>query len=156
MIYDKKKLINSIEFVLIFVFFVLPPIFVRKKMADIFVYKGAINNFLFVFKVIFLAFYEEFIYRMYLPFRIKSFYAIEHKPSKTVFFAAEIVPAVLFAAAHSYLGFYNTLYALAAGFIFRFIYCFFKNKINAAAALGILSILHSGHNIFWLYFLSKP
>ena len=59
------------------------------------------------------AFFEEMVYRLYLP----SLSA--HVPDRLRFFAAEVCPIMLFALAHRYLGLPAVINAAAGGFFLR-------------------------------------
>ena len=73
---------------------------------------------------LFSAFYEEVIYRFFIPDSLILF-ASKKLSSKAVSFCcvgSEIITALLFAAAHIYLGLFSVLNALAAHVILRLIY----------------------------------
>ncbi len=148
--FDKKKTINLLEFIAIFTFFVLPPMLNTQKFEDIIIPKAFFKLILFIFEVFALATYEELLYRVYLPYRIKSF-----KNNKFFFMCSEFFPIFVFALAHRYLGLANILYAFVMGALFRVIYLFFKKlfakryakKYSIAFSFLLLSFIHGLHNI---------
>lgn len=108
-----------------------------------------------VLRTLLFAAYEEVLYRLYLPFRIKSFYGTNPEKFRTYFTASEVFPVIFFAAAHRYLGLFNVLYALTVGIIFRVLYFTLKKKIEIKieqkkaiiiAAL-IVILIHSFNNL---------
>ncbi|UTC63497.1 CPBP family intramembrane metalloprotease [Treponema sp. OMZ 788] len=153
MYFDKKTLKILFEFIFIFVIFVLPPILNNKTFTPPPQPEGFFYILIFISKIVFLAAYEEILYRIYLPYRIKSFY---EKNSQNCKLAAvsEILPIIFFASAHRYLGIFNVLYAAAAGIIFRSLYVIIQNKFLAKCSLSNASIkaalciilFHSVHN----------
>ena len=117
--FDKKTIRILLEFIFIFSIFVLPPI----------LNTGNFNILAFMGKMVFLASYEEILYRIYLPFRIKSFYGENSGFFKSCFLSSEVFPILCFAFAHRYMGSFNVLYAMAAGIIFRLLYIIIKKNI---------------------------
>ena len=74
MIYDKKNLICLAEFLLILSVFVLPPIVSARNFTLPEPPEPLLLNVVFILKIICAAVYEEMLYRVYLPFRLQSFY----------------------------------------------------------------------------------
>lgn len=152
--FDKKSLRILLEFIFIFLVFVLPPILNNRDFAPPPPPKGIFYILVFISKIVFSSAYEEILYRIYLPYRIKSFYGKTPQTFKSYITASEGLPIIFFALAHRYLGLFNVLYAMAAGIIFRILYVLIQKKsdtrcsiIHASikAALCII-LLHSAHN----------
>lgn len=154
MYFDKKTIRILLEFIFIFTIFVLPPILNSRDFILPPRPEGFFYILVFISKIVFFAAYEEILYRLYLPYRIKSFYGQAINSLKYYFWISEIFPIIFFALAHRYLGMFNVLYAAVAGIIFRALYIFIQKKsadkystTNASikAALCII-LLHSVHN----------
>ncbi len=150
--FDKMKKINFLEFIIIFAIFVIPPLFSNEKFIAFVVPKNPYDLILFILKIIALASFEELLYRIYLPFRIESFFdsnetSLQYfKAHKGYFFCSELLPIIFFALAHRYLGLWNVVYAFAMGIIFRFIFVFMKRRFSLISAFLVVAILHSAHN----------
>ena len=73
---------------------------------------------------IFSAFYEETIYRFYLPEALKDFCKFENKRKiqKALFCIIELLTALIFAFSHSYAGIFSVINALPAHIILRLCY----------------------------------
>lgn len=153
MIYDKKKKNNLIEFIAIFLIFVVPPMVNTNTPTPFFLnYKK--NTATTLIFLIISASYEELLYRVYLPFRLKSFFYIKPTSSnkKTTFFLiTECIPLICFAFAHVAYGLANVGYAFCAGTIFRKLYTFIKNKFNCKIAFICVLTLHALHNIILIF-----
>ena len=115
--FDKKTLRFLLEFIFIFTIFVLPPMLNKRDFTPPPQPEGFFYVLVFISKIVFFAAYEEILYRIYLPYRIKSFYGENPESFKSAFAAYEILPVIFFALAHRYLGPFNVLYAAAAGII---------------------------------------
>ena len=77
-----------------------------------------------VLNFIFAAFYEEVVYRFYLTDSLQDI-LIKINPifeSKVTLVICEIITAVLFALAHSYMGIFAIINALIAHFVLRYTY----------------------------------
>ena len=152
--FDKKTLRFLLEFIFIFTIFVLPPMLNKRDFTPPPQPEGILYVLVFILKIVFFAAYEEILYRIYLPYRIKSFYGENPESFKSAFAAYEILPVIFFALAHRYLGSFNVLYAAAAGIIFRVLYVLIQKKASAKRSITIASIkealcvivLHSVHN----------
>lgn len=152
--FDKKTLRFLLEFIFIFTIFVLPPMLNKRDFTPPPQPEGFFYVLVFILKIVFFAAYEEILYRIYLPYRIKSFYGENPESFKSAFAAYEILPVIFFALAHRYLGPFNVLYAAAAGIIFRVLYVLIQKKASAKCSITIASIkaalcvivLHSVHN----------
>lgn len=152
--FDKKTLRFLLEFIFIFTIFVLPPMLNKKDFTPPPQPESFFYVLVFISKIVFFAAYEEILYRIYLPYRIKSFYGENPESFKSAFAVYEILPVIFFALAHRYLGFLNVLYAAAAGIIFRSLYVLIQKKSSAKCSITIASIkaalcvivLHSVHN----------
>lgn len=148
MIYDKKNLICLAEFLLILSVFVLPPIVSARNFT---LPEPLLLNVVFILKIICAAVYEELLYRVYLPFRLQSFYTQKAVPFNRSFLLSELPPVLFFALAHRYLGLFNVLYAFAAGCIFRLVYKRLRIKHHFWVCAAFISALHSAHNLTLLY-----
>ncbi len=152
--FDKKTLRFLLEFIFIFTIFVLPPMLNKRDFTPPPQPEGILYVLVFISKIVFFAAYEEILYRIYLPYRIKSFYGENPESFKSAFAAYEILPVIFFALAHRYLGPFNVLYAAAAGIIFRVLYVLIQKKSSAKCSITTASIkaalcvivLHSVHN----------
>ena len=152
--FDKKTLRFLLEFIFIFTIFVLPPMLNKRDFTPPPQPEGILYVLVFISKIVFFAAYEEILYRIYLPYRIKSFYGENPESFKSAFAAYEILPVIFFALAHRYLGPFNVLYAAAAGIIFRVLYILIQKKSSAKFSIKMSSIkaalcvivLHSVHN----------
>lgn len=152
--FDKKTLRFLLEFIFIFTIFVLPPMLNKRDFTPPPQPEGILYVLVFISKIVFFAAYEEILYRIYLPYRIKSFYGENPESFKSAFAAYEILPVIFFALAHRYLGPFNVLYAAAAGIIFRVLYVLIQKKASTKCSITIASIkaalcvivLHSVHN----------
>ena len=92
-----------------------------------------------------LASYEEMLFRFFLPERglaiVKSIASAYEKPEQPVaVIAAELIPIVLFALAHRYLGIYAVCNALCAAVILRF-------ALYKKMHIAVLCAVHSAYNI---------
>ncbi len=143
---DKKKAIDLLEFSVIFTVFVLPPMCARSKSVLYTVPETALQQFFFILKICFLASFEEILYRLYLPFRLKTVFVKIKRYRPAYFFITELVPLFFFAAAHIYLGIASAVYAFFAGSLFRVLYVTLKMKINKNAALISIIALHTVNN----------
>ncbi|AAS11834.1 MULTISPECIES: CPBP family intramembrane glutamic endopeptidase [Treponema] len=152
--FDKKTLRFLLEFIFIFTIFVLPPMLNKRDFTPPPQPEGFFYVLVFISKIVFFAAYEEILYRIYLPYRIKSFYGENPESFKSAFAVYEILPVIFFALAHRYLGPFNVLYAAAAGIIFRVLYVLIQKKASTKCSITIASIkaalcvivLHSVHN----------
>ena len=147
--FDKKTLRFLLEFIFIFTIFVLPPMLNKRDFTPPPQPEGFFYVLVFISKIVFFAAYEEILYRIYLPYRIKSFYGENPESFKSALAVYEILPVIFFALAHRYLGFLNVIYAAAAG-----LYVLIKKNSSAKCSITIASIkaalcvivLHSVHN----------
>lgn len=163
MYFDKKNIRILLEFILIFALFVLPPILNTGTFKPVPKPENLSDMLIFAGKIVFLAAYEEILYRIYLPFRIKSFYGKNSDFLKSRFLSSEGFPVLCFALAHRYLGPFNVLYAMTAGIIFRFLYIIIKKNMESKAEKKTASIasaiyiilIHSVHNVIVYFFIFK-
>ncbi len=154
--FDKMKKINLLEFIAIFVVFVLPSMLNNEEFKGIQVPSSTYDYFILILKVVFLASYEEALYRLYLPFRLGSFFdnseGIFKNHSKFYFFPVEFMPILFFSLAHRYLGFFSVLYAFFMGCVFRILYLFLKKRCSILSAFIIVALLHSANNLLVIYY----
>lgn len=94
---------------------------------------------------LFSAFFEELIFRFYVPAALSGLLKKIHA-GKKFYPAAEIFTAVVFALCHRYMGFFSVLNALFAHFLLRF--CFKKT-----GSIFCSSLTHFLYNITVLFFL---
>ena len=92
-----------------------------------------------------LAFYEEMLFRFFLPERglaiVKSIAAAYKKTEQPVaVIVAELIPIVLFALAHRYLGLYAVCNALCAAVILRL-------ALYKKLHIAVLCAVHGAYNI---------
>lgn len=148
--YDKKMIIrNFAEFMIIFTILILPPMVCTESPVLPAKPDTVLQYFLLILKVILSAAYEEVLYRLYLPFRLKTL--LKKSAAKSYFFLTEIMPAVFFGSAHFYLGIVNGIYAFAAGGIFRILYISFKTKFGIYSALCLIICIHTVHNLIVIF-----
>ncbi len=160
----KSTLFILIEFILISSICIIPPIFSDQVFSLPPKPVGVYESFYFTTHVLTAAFYEEVLYRLYLPNRlyilisafIQNLFTEQNndfRQSKTkVFLGIEAAAICLFAAAHLYLGFFSVLFAGCFGIITRYSYLKLKQHISWALSLSILTIVHTGWNgIVYLY-----
>ncbi|AIN94727.1 CPBP family glutamic-type intramembrane protease [Treponema putidum] len=154
MCFDKKSIRILLEFIFIFTVFVIPPMLNTRAFIPPNKPEGFFYSLIFISKIVFFAAYEEILYRIYLPYRIKSLYGQRAHTIKYCFWSSEIFPIIFFALAHRYLGFLNVLYAMAAGIIFRILYVLIQKKFGTKYSPARASItaavcvifIHSVHN----------
>lgn len=112
------------------------------------------KRFLLCASAIVLASYEEMLFRFFLPERslalIKSIAAAYKKsePPVAAVIAAELIPIVLFALAHRYLGLYAVCNALCAAVILRF-------ALYKKLHIAVLCAVHSAYNITVFIVMSR-
>lgn len=95
--------------------------FFGKSNLDVVRPESFITWFFCILTFLFSAFFEEVIYRFFLPFSLNTF--LEKKwNGKIIILITEVVTALLFAAAHIYLGFLAVLNALCGHIILRICY----------------------------------
>jgi|GEM_PF-1501436 hypothetical protein len=120
--------------------------------------KGLLDTFFFFFRVLILAMFEELIYRVYIPFQMRRFYYLKNRQDdKPIIKQSIIISNIIFALAHSYLGFYNIIFAFIGGAGFSLIYEIIKNKITVYFAFFTISLVHFFYNAitFWFLLYSK-
>lgn len=147
--YDKKMIIYFAEFTVIFMVFILPPMLCLEKPVRPAKPETVSQYFFLIVKVILSAAYEESLYRLYMPFRLKTL--LKTARQHLIFFLTEIMPVIFFACAHFYLGTANAVYAFAAGGIFRIIYVFFKTKCDLFPAFCFIVFIHTVHNLIAIF-----
>lgn len=119
---------------------------------------GFFSNTVFILKIIVWASFEEFLYRVYFPSKLKKFFLLpQHTdfPSSFRLLCVCLLPHLLFALAHSYLGFSNLLFAFFASMFLRTIYTHSQQTKGAPRRFIIICSLHSCYNIFVLYLTSS-
>lgn len=113
---------------------------------------NAFQCFLFILKIPCAAFFEEVIYRLFLPISLKAIFARgdeESVKNRRLSFLCEILSLILFAAGHFYLGVFGFLNALIGGIALRV--CLVRTK-----SLWLTAGLHTAYNagVLSLSFLS--
>lgn len=152
--YDKKMIIHFAEFIVVFIIFILPPMLCTEAPALPAKPESLPQYFFLIVKVILFAAYEEALYRLYLPFRLKTL--LKKSAIASYFFITEFMPAVFFACAHLYLGTANAVYAFAAGGFFRVVYVFFKTKYGIWSAFCLIVFIHTVHNLISIFIRYQP
>ena len=99
-----------------------------------------------ILNFLFSAFYEETIYRFYLPKALNRF-CQKMQNNKTKFFISEGIPCICFAFAHLYLGIFSVINAVIAHVILRGCY----KKTNS---IFVNTLVHSLYNITELFLLT--
>lgn len=102
-----------------------------------------------VLNFIFAAFYEEIIYRFYLPDASKNLFVFfikndNNKTKKTISIICEIITLLIFSFSHLYLGIFSVFNAAIGHIILRACYCKSKNIYSsfiAHAAYNIISLI---------------
>ena len=80
-----------------------------------------------ILNFLFSAFFEEVIYRFYLPLILHSFFKRNSHENKAIFVLIEIVCCLFFAFSHLYLGFLSVLNAFFAHIVLRLSFFVSKN-----------------------------
>lgn len=101
--------------------------------------------FFCILMFLFSGFYEEVIYRFFVPELILNWISIKHN-KKILNYAAEVLFMIIFAAGHIYLGFYAVIMAGFSHFVLRFFY----KKTNSIIP-GFIA--HACYNIISLILL---
>ena len=97
--------------------------------------------FFCILNFLFSAFFEEVIYRFYLPMSLHSFFSQKSQENKTVFVIIEIVCCLLFAFSHLYLGFLSVLNAFFAHLVLRTSFLISKNIYCNTAAHFLYNVI---------------
>lgn len=93
-----------------------------------------------VINFLFSAFFEEVLYRFYLPGRLKYFASF--LPNKKIFLIiCEVISCLIFAFSHSYMGFLSVLNAFFAHIILRICYLTCNNIFCGTAAHFLYNII---------------
>ncbi len=146
-----SRLYYFFELLAVIVLFIVPPI-MRGIYGIEAVYPTkpeSLSAFLyFLCLVCFSAGFEELLYRLYLPYRLKTLFSSKGSVS---FICVEAVPIALFAVAHLQAGWGTVIYAAFAGLLFRSIFCAVQKKYTLAVAMLSLSLIHSIHNLCSYY-----
>ena len=98
-----------------------------------------IKIFFCLLNFIFSAFFEEVIYRLYLPQQLKRFFSnIQNEKIKK--YIPELITIILFALAHKYLGIYAMINAFFACIVLRICYIKTQNIITNTIAHFLYNI----------------
>ena len=133
-----KILKYLIYFVVIFILlFVNSQVFVE-------IPQGFFDFLICIFNLLFAAFFEEVIYRFYIPFGIKNFlfrkvFDENQSKSYTIFEKSillfiEIVTMLIFSYSHKYLGIFSVVNAAVAHLVLRFSFIRSKSLIPSTLA----------------------
>ncbi len=165
---NKTYLFIVIEFTLICGICIIPPIFYTHPFILPHKPVGIYAWFQFISRIFIAAFYEELLYRIYLPNRLYILFNPLIKktnpkpplhfsqPIKKCSISIETFAICVFAAAHLYLGFFSVLFAAVFGIITRYAYLKLTHYISWILSLSIITIAHSGWNtIVYLYLWQK-
>ena len=87
-----------------------------------------------ILNFLFSAFFEEVIYRFYLPMSLHSFFSQKSQENKAVFILFEVICSLFFAFSHLYLGFLSVLNAFFAHLVLRTSFLISKNIYCNTAA----------------------
>lgn len=106
--------------------------------------QGFFDFLICIFNLMFAAFFEEVIYRFYLPFGIKNllfrkfFYENQNKSytvfEKSILLFIEIVAMLIFSFSHRYLGIFSVVNAAVAHLVLRFSFIRSKSLIPSTLA----------------------
>lgn len=106
--------------------------------------QGFFDFFICIFNLLFAAFFEEVIYRFYIPFGIKNllfrkfFYENQNKSytvfEKSILLFIEIVAMLIFSFSHRYLGIFSVVNAAVAHLVLRFSFIRSKSLIPSTLA----------------------
>ncbi|MDD6968890.1 MAG: CPBP family intramembrane glutamic endopeptidase [Treponema sp.] len=94
-----------------------------------------------ILNFLFSAFFEEVIYRFYLPMSLHSFFSQKSQENKAVFVIIEIVCCLLFAFSHLYLGFLSVLNAFFAHIVLRSSFFVSRNIYCNTAAHFLYNVI---------------
>ena len=97
--------------------------------------------FFCILNFLFSAFFEEIIYRFYLPLILHSFFKRNAQENKAVFVIIEIVCCLLFAFSHLYLGFLSVLNAFFAHIVLRSSFFVSRNIYCNTAAHFLYNVI---------------
>ena len=117
--------------------------------------QGIFDFLICIFNLLFAAFFEEVIYRFYIPFGIKNFlfrkvFDENQSKSYTIFEKSillfiEIVTMLIFSFSHKYLGIFSVVNAAVAHLVLRFSFIRSKSLIPSTLA-------HFFYNFVFLMF----
>ena len=94
-----------------------------------------------ILNFIFSGFFEEVIYRFYLPLILHSFFTRNSKENKAVFVLVEVVCCLFFAFSHLYLGFLSVLNAFFAHLVLRLSFMISRNIYCNTAAHFLYNVI---------------
>ena len=142
-------------FLFVLFFLIFPSILNRQEFTLPTKPKTLFDALFFFSGVLIFAMFEELIYRVYIPFQLKSLYnffvKLKINSVETIIFSR--ISNIFFALAHSYLGIYNVVFALIMGGFFSLIYETIKLKKQWSCAFLIISFLHFCYNTIVLIIL---
>ena len=135
-------------FLFVLFVFVFPSIFNTQGFALAKKPKILFDTLYFFSNILIIAMFEELIYRVYIPFQLKTLYnffmIVKKNKIETIIFS--LISNIFFALAHSYLGIYNVIFAFIMGNIFSLIYEIIKLKKNGYYAFFAVSLFHFFYN----------
>ncbi|MDY5915747.1 MAG: CPBP family intramembrane glutamic endopeptidase [Treponema sp.] len=94
-----------------------------------------------ILNFLFSAFFEEVIYRFYLPMSLHSFFSQKSQENKAVFILIEVICSLFFAFSHLYLGFLSVLNAFFAHLVLRTSFLISKNIYCNTAAHFLYNVI---------------
>ncbi len=152
---NKTRFFTVLELLLVCGICVFPPFFYDKVFLLPPKPAGVCQTLYFACGVLTAAFYEECLYRLYLPCRLYMVCGFFIKNLHKAAVGIEAVCVIVFAAAHFYLGFFSVLFAGFFGAFLRYSYVKLKRKIPRGAAVCITGSIHAVWNgLVYLYLWS--
>lgn len=97
--------------------------------------------FFCILNFLFSAFFEEVIYRFYLPMSLHSFFSQKSQENKAVFILIEVICSLFFAFSHLYLGFLSVLNAFFAHIVLRSSFFVSRNIYCNTAAHFLYNVI---------------
>ena len=94
-----------------------------------------------ILNFLFSAFFEEVIYRFYLPMSLHSFFSQKSQENKAVFILIEVICSLFFAFSHLYLGFLSVLNAFFAHIVLRSSFFVSRNIYCNTAAHFLYNVI---------------
>lgn len=124
--------------------------YVKSEDIEVILPQKASEYFLYIIVFLMSAFFEEVLYRKFLPESLIRFcnFIRNEKILRIAKWSAEIIAVLVFAFAHRYLGYLAVLNAFVSGIILRL--CYIKSK-----SIFPGFIAHAAYNIFSCLILMK-
>ena len=149
---EKCLLLKILDtFLFIFVLFIFIYSIFASHTSSVHTLQKDVCCFSLIARVFFFASMEEFLYRVYFPEKLLSYFSFtkhykkNNKRVETVIF---LLSCTLFAFAHLYLGFFNVIFAFLVALFLNKTYICAKTKWNKLIAFILISAIHSLYNLF--------